>query len=173
MTGTAEEIDLRLSAIPAGDAIVLDTSALIAYLGGAEPVSATATELLDGMILTGRNPGVVSSISVAELMVRPLADGPSAAAAVTAFLMGFSGITIRSADFLVAAEAARIRVLTRAATPDALIAATATLTESRWLVTNDRVLRDRLRPLAWATTVLLLDDVAASGPREPAPGPYP
>ena len=148
----------RLSTIPAGDSLVVDTSALIAYLRGNETVSAAATHLMDGMVRSGRNPAIVSAISVAELLVRPLAAGLEAASAVTAFLLGFPGIAIRSADFLVAAEAARIRLLTRAATPDALIAATATLTGSRWLVTNDHELRDRLSTLEWDTNVVLLSE---------------
>ena len=110
------------------------------------------------MIRPGRNPAIVPASAVAELMVRPMIQGPQAASAVTAFLLGFPGLTIRSVDFLVAAEAARIRALTGATTPDALIAATATLTSSHWLVTNDRILRDRLAKLDWATEVVLLSD---------------
>ncbi len=63
-------------------------------------------------------------------------------------------------DFLVAAEAARIRARTGAATPDALIAATATLSDSRWLVTSDQALRERLASFEWDTTVLVLGEPA-------------
>ncbi|MEX2548558.1 MAG: hypothetical protein WD830_12350, partial [Chloroflexota bacterium] len=63
----------------------------------------------------------------------------------------------------VAAEAAAIRAQTGAALPDALVAATATLTSSRWLITNDRVLRDRLSGLDWQTTVLLLSEITIPG----------
>ena len=78
---------------------------------------------------------------------------------VKTFLLDYPGLSVRTADFLVAAEAADIRAHTDAAMSDALIAATATVTSSRWLVTNDRALRDRLTRLAWDTTVLLLSDV--------------
>ena len=148
-----------LEAIAPGEQLLLDTSALIAYLKGDETASPAATTILDGMVLTGRNPAIVSAISVSELLVRPITAGTRAAATVRTFLVGFPGISIRSCDFLVAAEAAHIRAKTPATTPDALIAATATLTSCPWLVTNDRTLRDHLRDLDWQTRVLLLSDV--------------
>lgn len=116
--------------------------------------------VIDGLIGTERNPAVLSAISVTELLVRPLAAGPRHAAMMRSFLLGFPGLSIRSADFLVGAEAARIRAATGVTTPDALIAATATLTSSSWLITNDRVLRDRLAGHSWATTVMLLSDLS-------------
>ena len=141
-----------------GESIVLDTSTLIAYLSGGEAVSALASDLFDGMVRAARNPAIVPASAVAELMVRPMIHGPEATSAVTAFLLGFPGLTIRSVDFLVAVEAARIRALTGTTTPDALIAATATLTSSRWLVTNDRTLGHRLAKLDWETEVVVLGD---------------
>lgn len=138
--------------------LVLDTSVLIAYLRGGEAASVMAIAIVDGLVRSGRNPGVVSTVTVAELMVRPLVARPSAGSNVSSFLLGFPGLLIRSVDFLVAAEAARIRSVTRAATPDALIAATATLTGSRWIVTNDRQLRNQLASLEWQTDILLLSD---------------
>ena len=145
--------------IPEGDPLVLDTSVVIAYLSGDEAVSAAATVVLDQLVGTERNPAFLSAISAAELLVRPLAAGPRQAGIVRTFLVGFPGLTIRSADLLVAAEAARIRAQTRATTPDAIIAATATVTSAPWLITNDKTLRDRLAGLDWTTRVLLLSEV--------------
>jgi predicted nucleic acid-binding protein len=152
--------DTTLQRVARGDSLVLDTSALIAYVRGDERASVPAARIVDELIRSGRNSGIVSAVSVAELMVRPLEMGLEASSRMAAFLLGYPGLSIRSTDFLVAAEAARIRVLTRATTPDALIAATATLTGSRWLVTNDRVLRDRLLGLSWQTETILLSDLA-------------
>lgn len=154
-----------MESIQVGDQLLLDTSTVIAYLKGDEAVSATASLILDGLVATGRNPAMLSAISVAELLVAPIAAGPRAAAIVRTFLVGFPGLSIRSCDFLVGAEAARIRASTGAATADALIAATATLTSSAWLITNDRVLRDRLAGFEWPTWVMLLSDAGS-----PAPG---
>lgn len=146
------------TAIPAGDQLLLDTSAVIAYLAGDEPVSAVAALILDGLVSTERNPAVLSAVSVAELLVRPIAAGARSAATVRTFLVGFPGLSIRSCDFLVGAEAARIRAATGAPVADSVIAATATLTSSAWLITNDRILRDRLAGFDWPTRVMLLSE---------------
>lgn len=149
--------------IPAGESIVLDTSTLIAYLNLTEAVSQAATYVLDELVATERNPGVISSVTVSEVLVRPLRQFGRMPEHTKTFLLDFPGLSVRSADFLVAAEAADIRAKIGAALPDALIAATATLTSSRWLITNDRVMRDRLAKLDWDTTVLLLSEVTAPG----------
>jgi predicted nucleic acid-binding protein len=149
--------------ITAGDQLVLDTSALIAYLKGDEPASAVAADILDGLVATERNPGVIAAVSAAELLVRPYATSERAVATVMTFLIGFPGLSIRSTDLLVAAEAARIRADTGITTPDAIVAATASMTSSRWLITNDRFMRDRLERSTWGTAVLLLDDLARDG----------
>lgn len=145
--------------IAPGERLVLDTSVIIAYLQAHERASPTARLVMDGLVATERNPAVVSAITVTELLVGSLSIGAPSARTMRTFLFGFTGLSVRSADFLVAAEAASIRVATRATTTDALIAATATLTTSHWLITNDRELRDRLSRLEWQTRVLLLDDV--------------
>lgn len=149
--------------IPEGESIVLDTSTLIAYLNLSESVSQAATYVLDHLVATERNPAVISSVTVGEVLVRPIRDLGHVPSHTKTFLLDFPGLSIRSADFLVAAEAAAIRAQTGAALPDALVAATATLTSSRWLITNDRVLRDRLSGLNWQTTVLLLSELTAPG----------
>ena len=119
--------------------------------------------MIDVLVATGQNPAVISAISVAEMMVRPLRELGAVPTPLKTFLLAFPGLSIRSADFLVAAEAARIRALTAASLPDALIAATATLTSSRWLISNDQVLRERLSGLEWETNVLLLSELRAPG----------
>lgn len=103
---------------------------------------------------------MVSSITVGEVMIRPIRELGAVPDSVRTFLLDFPGISIRSADFLVAAEGAAIRAATRVTLADALIAATATLTSSPWLITNDREFRDRLAGLEWQTTVLLLSELA-------------
>ena len=142
--------------IAADDQLLIDTSTLIAYLNGDEPASAASAFVLDELVARGRNPAVVSAITVAELLVHPLKAGPPAVAKVRTFLLGFPGVSIRSCDFLVAVEAARIRAVTGAEIADALIAASATLTSSTWLITCDRALRDRMKSFEWSTQVMLL-----------------
>lgn len=142
-----------------GESILLDTSTVIAYLNLSESVSLAATYVFDQLVATERNPAVISSVTVGEILVRPLRDLGHVPSHTKTFLLDFPGLSVRSADFLVAAEAAAIRAQTGVPLPDAMIAATATLTSSRWLITNDRTLRDRLDGLEWDTTVLLLSEL--------------
>jgi predicted nucleic acid-binding protein len=148
--------------LPRGDSLVLDTSTVIAYLSASEAASPIARHVLETLVATERNPAVISSATVAEVLVRPIRELGRAPSHTKTFLLDFPGLSVRSADFLIAAEAARIRALTGTALPDALVAATATLTSSPWLITNDRTLRDRLANFDWATQVVLLSDLRVS-----------
>jgi predicted nucleic acid-binding protein len=141
-----------------GDRLVVDTSIVIAYLKGDEPISEAAALVFDELVATERNPATLSTVSVAEALVSPINTGGRALSAIRTFLLAFPGLAIRSVDFLVAAEAARLRAATGITTPDALIAASATLTSSRWLITNDRILRDRLTKIKWPVQVLVLGE---------------
>ena len=93
--------------------------------------------------------------------MRPIRELGRVPGYVTTFLLDFPGLSVRSVDFLVAAEAAAIRARTGASLPEAMVAATATLTSSRWLITNDRAMRDRMSGFEWDTTVLLLSELDA------------
>ena len=148
-----------LAAVPAGSRILLDTSVLVAHLGGAEPVASAASGLIEECLRSRRNDGVISTITVAELLTRPFRTSQQAADMVVAFLWSLPDLLIRSVDFLVAAEAARIRAATGLDMPDASILATAVLTTSRMLATNDRDLADATRSVAPGLDVLLLADL--------------
>jgi predicted nucleic acid-binding protein len=114
------------AAIPAGDTVLLDTSAILAYLSGSERVSAVAAVLIDDLVASGRNPAVVSAITVCEVLVRPnRAGSPGAVRLVEDFLTHFPNLRVDPVTIEVARLAARIRAATAAPTPDALIIATA------------------------------------------------
>jgi predicted nucleic acid-binding protein len=148
-----------LGAIPAGSRILLDTSVLVAYLGATEPVATVATDLIEGCLRTGRNDGVISTISVAELLTRPFRTDRRAVDMTVAFLWSLPDLLVRSVDFLVAAEAARIRASTRLGMPDASILATGVLTTAQVLATNDRQLAGAASAVAPNIDVLLLAEV--------------
>jgi len=148
-----------LGAVPAGTRILLDTSVLVAHLGGTEPVTSAANGLIQDCLRSRRNDGVISTITLAELLTRPFQTSQQSADTVVAFLWSFPDLLIRSVDFLVAAEAARIRAATGLDMPDAAIVATAVLTSSRLLATNDRDLADAARSVAPELDVLLLADL--------------
>ena len=107
-----------------GERLLLDSSVLAAYLDGGEQVSPLAIELLDDLVRGGRNPAVVSVVSVMETLIRPLRTLPAAHATVLAFYRDFANLTVVPAGLDVAAEAANLRVAFGLAPPDALVAAT-------------------------------------------------
>ena len=150
-----------LVSVPSGARILLDTSALLAHLGASEQVGRVATELVESCLRTGRNDGVISTITVGELLVRPLRASPQHADTVLAFLWSLPDLLIRSADFLVAAEGARIRAAARVGVPDSLIIATGVLTRATLMATNDRVLASASRASVTGMGVLLLSELVS------------
>jgi predicted nucleic acid-binding protein len=126
------------SEIGPGASLLLDSSAILAYLDGTEKISVLAAVILDEFIATGRNPAIMSAVSVTEALVRPFrARSASAAGTVEAFLRSFPNLSIAPVTNQIAREAARIRAVTAIRTPDALILATATVVGSEIVVAND------------------------------------
>jgi predicted nucleic acid-binding protein len=126
------------AAIAPGAGLTIDTSAILAYLDGSEPVSELAAGIIDRLVETGRNPAVLSAITVTEALVRPMrASSSGAAAIVETFLGSFPNLTVEPVSYAVAHEAAAIRATTALRTPDAIILATALVTEHMTVITND------------------------------------
>jgi predicted nucleic acid-binding protein len=126
------------AAIDPGALLVVDSSAILAYLDGTERVSGAAAFLFDRLIATGRNSAVFSAVSVTETLVRPLrARSTSATGTVEAFLRSFPNLSIEPVTYEIASEAARIRAETAIRTPDAIILATAAVVASPIVVAND------------------------------------
>jgi predicted nucleic acid-binding protein len=126
------------AAIPAGETVLLDTSAILAYLSGSDRVSGIAAALIDQLVASGRNPAIVSAITVCEVLVRPnRADSPRAVRLVEDFLTHFANLRIEPVTIEIARLGARIRAATAAPTPDALILATAAVSSARIAVGND------------------------------------
>ncbi len=126
------------TAIPAGENLLLDTSAILAYLSGSERVSAVAAILIDELVASGRNPAIVSAITVCEVLVRPnRADSATAVRIVEDFVMHFPNLRIEPVTIEIARLGARIRARTAAPTPDALILATGMASSARIVVGND------------------------------------
>ena len=126
------------AAIAAGATILLDSSAVLAYLSGAEPTSAAAATVVDSFVATGRNDAVISAITVTEVLVRPMRAGSTTAIRlVDDFLLQFPNLRVQPVTTDIAREGARIRAATAAPTPDALILATASATSATVVVGND------------------------------------
>jgi len=147
-----------LRAIAAGDRLLLDTTVLAAFLDAADATHPVARYVLRELVWTGRNPAVVSMITVMEILVRPLRASPPGHHTVLAFLRAHPNLECVPVDLQVAQEAAHLRAAEKLAPPDALIVGTAIATQVRHLVTNDHAWAARLVTLAGRITVVQTSD---------------
>lgn len=140
-------LDLE-SAIPPGATILIDTSVALAYLTGMEHASPAAVQLFDAFVATGRNAAALSVVTVGEILVRPFKAGPSAVSTAEGFLRHFGEIRILDVTYDVAREAARIRAATGLRMPDALVIASAVISDVEIVVTSDRAWAAAVTPIA-------------------------
>ncbi|MDE2572439.1 MAG: PIN domain-containing protein [bacterium] len=149
----------RLSdAIAASARILLDTSTLIAYFDNHERVSPFATQLVDEFVFAGRNHAVISTLTVAEVLVRPRRVNLEGYQHAGDFFHRFPNLRMAPVDFAVAQQAAALRTLFSLKTPDALVIATGIAHQVSYLVTNDREWARKLQPLDGRIAVCLLSD---------------
>lgn len=139
--------------------MLIDTSVVLAYLVGTEPTTGLATQLFDGFVATGRNPGSLSMVTVGEILVRPFRSGAAAVARAEGFLRHFGDIRLVEVDYDVAREAARIRAQSALRTPDALILASAVVAGIDVLVTNDVAWKTHVAALPSGLRVCVLTDL--------------
>jgi predicted nucleic acid-binding protein len=131
-----------------GDGVLLDTTSLLAYFDRNEVVSPLAIHVVDSLVLSGRNPAVVSMVSVMESLVRPLRIGASEPYEhLIDFMMRFPNLRPMPIDLAVAQDAASLRAAFRLATADALIVATGIVAQVHHLVTNDAAWVRKLQPI--------------------------
>ncbi len=125
------------SVIKDGDRLLLDTTVLAAFLDASEATHPLAKHILNELIAPGRNPAVVSMVTVMEILVRPMKMTPPGHRTVLAFLDAHPNLYCVPIDLQVAQDAARVRATTGLKPPDALIVATGLASEARHVVTND------------------------------------
>jgi PIN domain. len=145
-------------ALPEGDRLLLDTTALAAYLDATEATHDLARHVIDALVGTGRNPAIVSMITVMEILVRPLRATPRGHHTVLAFLRGQPNLIAVPVDIQVAQDAASLRAAQRFSPPDALIVGTGLAAQVGHLVTNDRDWARKLKGLESRILVCTLSD---------------
>lgn len=145
-------------ALPAGDRLLLDTTTLAAYLDASEDTHELARHLIESLVASGRNPAVISMITVMEILVRPLRSTPQGHHTVLAFLRGQSNLTAVPVDLQVAQDAAFLRAARRFSPPDALIVGTGFAAQVGHLVTNDGAWARKLAGLESRINVCTLSD---------------
>ncbi len=152
---TRESIE---QAIPDGDRILLDTTAIAAYLDASEAAHPVSRHILAELVTSGRNPAVISMITVMELLVRPLRTSPPGHHTLLAFLSNHPNLTVVPVDLQVAQDAAFLRAVQRLSPPDALVVGTGLAAQVGHLVTNDRKWATKLTPMADRIRVVTLSD---------------
>lgn len=146
-------------AVPVGERILLDASALIAYLNGGELATPAAAHMVDEWVRAGRNRAAVSMVTVMEILVRPLRLGVAEPYhTVMDFLTHFPNLRLVPVDVHVAQEAAGLRASYNLTPPDALTIATGISAQVSLLITNDQRWKQKLRPIAARIGVCYLDD---------------
>ena len=152
------------AAVPPGVPVLLDSSVLLSYLDGSESASPVAMAILDGWVRSGRNDGLVSAVSVMEILGRPIAAGASAHRAAIGFLYGFPHLRLVAVDAIAGQLAASLRAHAGFSSVDALVVASGLAVGARHVVTNDASWGPRLRA-AWPdATVVTLAELAGLAP---------
>jgi predicted nucleic acid-binding protein len=123
--------------IHAGDRILLDSSALIAYLNGGEPTSPVITHIVDDFLKRDRNLVIISMVTVMDVIVKPLRVSASMGRHALNFVMHTPNLIPQPIDVNVAHQAALLRAGYNFKTPDALVIATGLVHGVDVLVTND------------------------------------
>jgi predicted nucleic acid-binding protein len=119
-----------------GEQLLLDTNAFIHFLDGEEPYYSVLAPLFR-RVQAGSLSVIASSITEAELLVRPERDGNEAAKERIEDLLSENGIYVVGVDRKIARRAAVIRAQARLKLPDAIIVATALETDCEAIVGND------------------------------------
>jgi predicted nucleic acid-binding protein len=138
--------------------VLLDTTCLAAYLDAGESVHPIARHVLDAFVASGRNPAVLSMVTVMEILVRPLRSQPDAHRTVLSFLKRHPNLTPEPTTITVALEAATLRADHRLRPPDALIVGTALAAGVHLVVTNDHEWRAKLHAIEERVLVVTLSD---------------
>jgi predicted nucleic acid-binding protein len=147
-----------LQAIADGDRVLLDTSVLAAYFESAEASHPVARYVVDDLVASGRNPGVVSMVSVMEILIRPMRMTTEGHHTVLGFLRSQPYLDLVPIDIQVAQDAAHLRAMQRFSAPDALVVGTGLATQVQHLVTNDLAWQSKLADMASRISVVRLAD---------------
>jgi predicted nucleic acid-binding protein len=155
----ADDLQVRLERmIPPGDRLLLDTTVLISYFSGGDRWADAARAVIEGLVRPGRNPAVVSALTVMESLVGPMRRVPPGHLTALDFYANWPNLTILPIDLAVAQEGASIRAHHGFPTPDALVIGTGVLGGVAWLVTGDERWQKRLAPIASRVRVCYLGD---------------
>lgn len=118
--------------------VALDTSVLIAARQPGERHADCAGWLMDQIERGAFAAAVISSVTVAEVLVRPIASSVDAGLLVQGLIRRYPHLTVAPLDLEVAVEVAHVRAATRLPMPDAIVIGTAMAHRVDALVHTDR-----------------------------------
>lgn len=141
--------------------IFLDSVPMIYHLEDVEPYSGLTAEVYTALA-KGNLEGVLSTVSVTELLTKPFKEGKGEQIAVLeAFVLSIPHTQLVLPTYVIARQAARLRGKYGLRTPDALLFSTAQETECDAFLTND----SRLKKLeAEGISVVVLSDFIDTRP---------
>lgn len=128
------------SLISSGERVLLDSVALIYYLGNDPVYTPLATEMVR-RVVTGELQAAISVVAVPEVLSKEYQRSTRDGRALFRQMMTMPNVEWVEVTSSLADEAARLRAAHNLSTPDALHVATALQAGVDWLVTNDRRLR--------------------------------
>jgi predicted nucleic acid-binding protein len=123
--------------------VALDSNILIYFFEGVEPQASQAEKIL-ASIMKGKNEGVISTITIAEVLTGFYLAGPPSKAAKAKDLLNdlaINGFKIAPLTFEAADLAAQLRAKSGGKLPDALIMATAISQGASVLYSQDKDLQ--------------------------------
>ena len=133
-------METRINVTQASGKSALDTLVFIYHLENNPKYKEITTRLLSSIEL-GEIQGVTSSITLLELLVKPLQmDDPAIVENYRYVLTTFPNLRLCELSVEIAMKAAELRAKYRISTPDAIQIATAILEESDQFITNDQSL---------------------------------
>lgn len=138
--------------------IALDTSVILAAGDPADPRQDCARWLLDEIERGRFSFAVLSSLTVAEALVRAVNSSFEEGIAAQTALRNFPHLTIAPLDFDVAVEVAHIRGATKLKMPDAIVLGTAIAHQAEAIVHADEAWATKAKPYAAALRLVYLGD---------------
>jgi len=133
--------------------VALDSSLFIYHIQK-HPKYSPFTSVLFSWIETGRGTALTSTLTMTEVLVKPMLEADEGLAGeFFTLLKRYPNLEWFPVDLPIASVAARHRAIFRLRTPDAILSATSVLSGANILITNDRAFK-RVDVL----DVLVLDD---------------
>ena len=138
--------------------IALDTSVILAAGDAADPRQPCARWLLDEIEHGRFSFAVISSLTVAEALVRAVNSSFEEGVTAQTALRNFPHLSVAALDFDVAVEAAHIRGATKLKMPDAIVLGTAIAHQTEAIVHGDDEWATKAKPYATALRLVNLGD---------------